>query len=85
MEIELETVGILHTEKMSVADISRLDIGSIIPVPGTAIEEIPLVPEDGGDIITEGELGSSSGRRILRLSGEPDAKFLESLAAIMTV
>jgi len=83
LEMELETIGILHSEKMSVADISRLDIGTVIAVPGTAIEDMPIVLEDGGDVISGGELGSSSGKRIVRLSGPPNAAFLEPLRQVM--
>lgn len=79
MEMELGTVGVLHTEKMTVGEISRLDVGTILELPRTAINDMPLVLEDGGDLITVGELGSSNGKRIIRLSETPDNKFLEPL------
>ncbi len=85
LEMELDAIGILHTEKMSVADISRLDIGSVITIPGKAIAGMPLVLEDGGDVISEGELGSASGKRIMRLSEPPNAKFLEPLRQVLDV
>lgn len=75
LDLELETVGILHTEQMSVAEISRLDIGTVLTLPRQSIENMPLLLEEGRDVIATGELGASSGRRILRLNKRPDDKF----------
>jgi flagellar motor switch protein FliM len=75
LDLELETVGILHTEQMSVAEISRLDIGTVLTLPRVAVENMPLLLEDGRDVIASGELGVSAGRRIVRLNKKPDEKF----------
>jgi len=78
-DMELETIGILHTERMTVGEISRLDVGTVLALPRTAINDMPLVLEDGGDLITAGELGSSNGKRIIRLSEKPNDTFLEPM------
>ena len=60
---------------MSVAEISRLDIGTVLTLPRQSIENMPLLLEEGRDVIATGELGASSGRRILRLTNRPNDAF----------
>jgi len=81
--MELETIALLHTEQMTLAALSRLDIGSVIPVDIDAISKVTIALEDGGDVIARGELGTSSGRRVVSLSGAPDATFLAPMRKLL--
>jgi len=83
LEMQLDMIGVLHTESMSVADLSRLDVGTIIQLPNNAIASVPLVLEDGGDFISEGELGASSEMRTIRLCKPPDEVFLAPLFSLL--
>lgn len=78
LEMELEMLGVLHTQPMSVAELSRLDVGKVIPLPKNVIAEVPLVLDDG-DLISKGELGASSGRRAVRLADVPNEEFFGPL------
>ena len=83
LEMELEMIGILHTERMSVAELSRFDVGSVIPLPSKVIAEVPLLLDDGDDLISTGELGASSGRRAVRLSCPPSEEFFSPLQELL--
>ena len=81
--MELDTIALLHTEQMTLAALSRLDIGSVIPVDIDAISKVTITLEDGGDVIATGELGTSSGRRVVSLSGHPNAAFLAPMRKLL--
>jgi len=74
--MELDTVALLHTEQMSLAELSRLDIGSIIPLDRESVKSVRIALEDGGDTIASGELGVSSGKRVISLDDAPNEAFL---------
>lgn len=81
--MELDTIALLHTERMTLAALSRLDVGSVIPVDADAIARVTIALEDGGDIIASGELGTSSGRRVVSLSDTPDTAFLAPVRKLL--
>jgi|GEM_PF-5630607 len=74
--MELETMAVLQKEPMSLAELSRLDIGSVIPVNVDAVGNVQITLADGGDVIATGELGMSSGKRVVSLGDKPNEAFL---------
>ncbi len=81
--MELDTVALLHTEQMTLAALSRLDIGSVIPLNKEAVTSVKIALEDGGDIIASGELGVSSGRRVINLDDAPNHAFLAPIRKLI--
>lgn len=81
--MELETLALLHSERMSLAALSRLDVGSVITLNREAVSTVQIALEDGGDIIASGELGVSSGRRVICLDDAPNESFLAPLRKLV--
>ena len=82
-EIEMEALALLHTERMSLAALSRLDIGSILPLNDDAITSVAIMLEEGGDIIASGELGIHSGKRAISLDNPPDEGFFAPIRSLL--
>lgn len=85
MEMELETYGYLHEIRMSFAQLSRLSPGDIIEIPQSALEDVPVLLEDGDDEIALGKLGASNGNRTVRLHKPPVPEFFEPMAKLIDV
>ncbi len=81
--MELETMAVLHREQMSLAELSRLDIGSVLTLDREAVTGVAVVLTDGGDAIATGELGVASGRRVVSLADAPDAHFLAPMRKVI--
>lgn len=81
--IELDTLALLKTEAMTLAGLSRLDIGDVIALDMDAVTSVTLALEDGGDVVATGELGTSSGKRVINLDGPPSKAFLDPIRDLL--
>lgn len=75
--MELEVLARIHTESMTLAALSRLEIGQILPLSSNAVGSVSVFLEEGGDFLTSGELGIRSGKRAVSVDSPPDAAFLK--------
>ena len=74
--IELDLLARVQTSRMSLAELSRLSVGSVLPLDEDAIRSVALTIEDGGDVLATGELGTRSGKRAISISAPPDAALI---------
>lgn len=81
--MELDAVALLRTERMTLAALSRLDIGDVIALDRESVTAVTIVLEDGGDLIATGELGTSSGKRVVSLDSAPHEGFLEPVRKLL--
>jgi len=81
--MELDAVALLKTERMTLAALSRLDIGDVIALDRDSVTAVTIVLEDGGDLIATGELGTTSGKRVISLDSAPSEGFLEPVRKLL--
>lgn len=78
---EAPLVPVLHQALFSVAEISALSVGDVIPLPGGADTPVDLVIESDGETVSlaTARLGALKGSKALKLNNDPDAAFLAPL------
>ncbi len=69
--VHLEAV--LHRVKMSIADVLQLRVGSVVPVPMEALENMVIIGQDGRGV-ANGRLGQAMGYRAVRLALDTSAR-----------
>jgi flagellar motor switch protein FliM len=73
--------AVLHRADMSVAELSALEPGMIIPLPAGSRGHVQLTFEgvDGGQPLAYGRLGAFEGRKAVKLTEPPDPALLENI------
>lgn len=81
MELPVRADGVIPLGKFTVAELSRLEQGLLIELPGEGIEDIEVQVEtaDGIHTLTRAKLGAHGRQKALRLRDDPDAAFLQPL------
>ncbi len=73
--------AVLDSQKMSVADCTRLEIGQIIALDGASTDTVRLETQtqDGAVTLTDAVLGAYRSHRALRISSDIDPNFLADI------
>lgn len=69
--------AVLHRQRLSLATLQALEIGQVIEIPGTAIDEIRLtIPQPGGRPahLAQGRLGAFKDNKVIKLTTAPDPR-----------
>ncbi|MCI2398997.1 flagellar motor switch protein FliM [Aliiroseovarius subalbicans] len=66
METEAEMIAILHRLDLSLAEVTELTVGCVVPVPRDALNAV-LLTDVMGEAVSHGRLGQVSGHRAVRL------------------
>ncbi len=66
-------VEAVHRVKMSIADVLQLRVGSVVPVPMEALENLVIIGQDGRGV-ANGRLGQVMGYRAVRLVLDTSAR-----------
>lgn len=85
LEMEIEAVAAACRTQMTVAELSRLDIGQVLPLPAEALGDVALLveTEDGTADIARGRLGAHQGHKAIKLHEQPDTHFLAPMRALI--
>ncbi len=67
MATAVQVEAVLHRVKMSIADVLQLRVGSVVPVPMEALENLIVIGQDGRGV-AKGRLGQAMGYRAVRLA-----------------
>ena len=81
LDLPIAAEGVLPLGQFSVGELTRLEQGMLIELPGSAIEEIELRVQtaEGPFRLAKGRLGTNGRNKALRLSDEPDDSFLRPI------
>lgn len=79
--LPISAEGVVSLGKFTVGELSRLEQGMLIELPGNVIDEVELRVEttDGRHVLSRARLGTKGRHKALRLRSDPDADFLRPL------
>jgi flagellar motor switch protein FliM len=81
IDLPIRTDGVVPLGSFTVGELSRLEQGMVIELPGAAVSEVELRVEtaDGPHVLTRGKLGTTGRHKALRVLDEPDNSFIKPL------
>lgn len=84
MKTEIELTPVLQTSNFTVAQLSRLEIGQVIPLEPDAHKSVVLNVSMGQDsqVLATGRLGALKGMKALKLASDIDNDFMTPLAQV---
>ncbi|MEL6317373.1 MAG: FliM/FliN family flagellar motor switch protein [Pseudomonadota bacterium] len=84
MQTEIELTPVLQTTQFSVAQLSKLEIGQVLPLEPEAHKNVTLNVSMGDDthMLATGRLGALKGMKALKLTSDPDQQFINPLAQV---
>ena len=73
--------GVVPLGSFTVGELSRLEQGTLVELPGEAVSDIELRVEtaEGPHVLGRGKLGATGRHKALRLLDEPDTNFIKPL------
>jgi flagellar motor switch protein FliM len=83
---QIDAMGIMHRMQLTLSELRALEIGTILPLPATALEatELRLGTADDKLTFTDCEIGQFQGHTMLRLQKDPDPRIVDSLISSLS-
>ena len=84
-QTHLRLAAVIDRCQMPVAEVSRLDVGSLLPLSDVTLDDVVLEVKTAGEarVLGRGRLGTFRRNKAVRLNGSLDRSFLDPLADVL--
>lgn len=81
MSAPAQLLAELHRMRLPLAAVETLEVGQVLPLPGTSVASVRLCGPDGG-VVARARLGQVAGQRAVRIEAPPPPELTEAPGAL---